>query len=172
MRSGVLALLVALATPATAEVAASAPDGFTVRQVRTVGAAPAPAFAALLGWGRWWSGEHSYSGDAANTVLDPHAGGCLCERWAGGEVAHGRVLMILPPRVLRLDAPFGPLQALPGKAMLTFTLAPVAGGTRIAVEMRAAGLAADGYDRLAPSVDAVLAVQADRLARLIDTGRP
>ncbi len=170
MRAAMAVVLMALAVPAAAEVTASAPDGFTAREVRTVKAAPDAAFTALLAWGTWWSGEHSYSGNGANIVLDAHAGGCLCERWAGGEVAHGRVLMILPPKVLRLDAPFGPLQALPGSAVLTIALTPVAGGTRIAFEMRAGGRAGDAYDKLAPAVDAVLAVQADRLAHVADGG--
>lgn len=168
----IVAAAVMLAAPLNAEVIRSAADGFTVTLVRTVAAPPAAAYAALTQWGRWWSGEHSYSGKAADLTLDAHAGGCLCERWAGGEVAHGRVLMALPPTVLRLDAPLGPLMALPGKAVMTFTLTPSGTGTRIGIELRTAGSVADKYDALAAPVDAVLTLQADRLARLIDTGTP
>lgn len=172
IRGLVTAGLLTLATPASAEVKAARTDGFTVTLVRTVKGTPAEAWAALLRWGSWWSGEHSYSGTAANFTLDPHAGGCLCERWAGGEVAHGRVLMLMPPSTLRLDAPLGPLQGLAGSSVLTVTLTPASGSTRIAIDLRAAGSAADAYDTLAGPVDAVLTVQADRLARLIGTGKP
>ncbi|WP_185965088.1 SRPBCC family protein [Glacieibacterium frigidum] len=169
LRYAVLTLALALATgPAAAEVVAT-PDGFTITHTRSVQASPAAAWTALTAWGSWWSDGHSWSGKAANISLDSVAEGCLCERWAAGEVAHGRVLMVMPGKRLLIDAPLGPLQALPVVARLAFTLKPAGRGTTVTIEMRVAGTAANG---LGGPVDGVLREAADRLARRIDTGRP
>lgn len=154
--------------PAAAAVTASGPGGFTLVIERTVKASSAASYAALLDWGGWWSSAHSWSGEARNIVLDPRAGGCLCERWAGGEAAHGRVLMAQPGELLRLDAPLGPLQGLPVTARLSFTFTPAATGSVVRIEMRVAGDAAG----LAAPVNGVMTEAADRLARRIDGGVP
>lgn len=156
------------AGPATAEVVAT-PDGFTVTHTRTVKAAPAAAWGTLVAWGSWWNDAHSWSGKGANITLDARAAGCLCERWLGSEVAHGHVLMAMPGKRLLLDAPLGPLQALPVATRLGFTLKPAGAGTTIILEMRVAGTGANG---LGGPVDGVLGEAADRLARRIDAGLP
>ena len=95
MRLLVLAAILALAgaQPAAADVASAAPGAFVLAAEADVAASPAEAYAALTRIGRWWNGEHSYSHDARRLSLDARAGGCFCERWAGGSVEHGRVLM-------------------------------------------------------------------------------
>ena len=69
-------------------------DSFVVVHSRRVDAAPGSVYAALPAIGRWWSSEHTYSGDAANMSLKAEAGSCFCERWPGGEVEHGRAIMV------------------------------------------------------------------------------
>jgi hypothetical protein len=162
----VLAVAVAAATPAAAEVAAAAPDHMTL--THTV-VSPLPAAAA---WRRltrvqdWWNGSHTYSGDARNLRLDLKPGGCWCERWADGVVVHGRVVQALTGKMLRIDGAFGPLQGLAAIGMMSFTLEPGAtpDTTRVSVTYVVNGSSASKLDRLAPVVDRVLGEQMARLA--------
>lgn len=159
-----LALLLCAGAPAAAAITGSGPDGFTVVHERTVAAAPAAAWAMLVAPAQWWNGAHSYSGNAANLTLDLRAGGCWCERWAGGSAEHGRVILVAPERTLRLYAALGPLQQLPTVATLSWTLAAAGQGTKIVLTYRVLGRASDNIAAMAAPVDAVLAEQADRLA--------
>jgi uncharacterized protein YndB with AHSA1/START domain len=158
---------------AHAEVKQSAADGFLVAFSTPVAATPAKAWAALLQPQRWWSDEHTWSGKAANLSLKPEAGGCFCERWPGGSVEHGRVVMVLPQQLLRLDAALGPLQQFALKGALTFSV--VSGGdgaTTLELQYRVNGSSASGLDQFAPQVDEVLDQQFARLVRFVANGNP
>lgn len=162
-----------LATSAHAEVRQAAADGFLVTFSRSVNATPAAAYAAVVQPARWWNSEHTWSGSAANLSLDAAAGGCFCEKWTKGSVEHGRVLMALPEKLLRLDSALGPLQELALKGVLSFWIKTDADGIiRLDVEYRVNGSAASGLDVLAPKVDAMLGEQVARLVRYIDSGTP
>jgi uncharacterized protein YndB with AHSA1/START domain len=164
----VLLLCAAGAPPASAAVAASAPDGFVVRHEIHVPVDRAQAFAELIHPERWWSDQHTWSGSAANLSLDPRAGGCWCERWPGGEAEHGVVIRVLKDENLRVRAAFGPLQemALNGLFDLTVKEDP-AGGVVIAAVFRVNGPASAKLDQLAAPVDGVIGEQVERLrARL------
>jgi hypothetical protein len=164
-------LAVLLLYPCTvgAAVKDAAPDHMTLSFSATVKAEPMVAYRALAQVGQWWNGEHSYSADAKNMTLELAAGGCFCERWSGGSVEHGRVLLAYGGTRLRLDAPLGPLQALGAKATLTyaFSAAP-GGGTTIDVTYTVIGVASQKLDALAPAVDAVLGESVARLASFVE----
>jgi len=163
----------ALASPAArAEVKSSGQDHFQILFTERIGAAPAAVYAAIGQVERWWSGEHSYSGDAANLSLSMQPGGCFCERWAGGAVEHGRVVMLMRDQTVRLDAALGPVQNLGVSAVLSFLLKAEDGGTTLSVGYRVNGSSASGLDKLAQPVDGVLGIQVQRLKRLVETGKP
>jgi uncharacterized protein YndB with AHSA1/START domain len=156
-----------------AEVKESAPDGFLVTIAATMPATPAKVYAALAQPQAWWSSEHTWSGAAANLSLKLEAGGCFCERWKDGSAEHGRVIMALPDKLLRLDAALGPLQEFSLKGILSFWLKPGDdGGTQLGVEYRVNGASASSLDKFAPNVDDVLQTQVARLVRYIDSGNP
>ncbi|HEX6018934.1 MAG TPA: SRPBCC domain-containing protein, partial [Burkholderiaceae bacterium] len=112
-RCGALALL-ALVGSAWADTGNVTPGGFVSIFRHEVKASPEEVWRAITQLPRWWSDEHTYSGQAARMSLDPQAGGCWCERWGdGNSVEHARVLHALPPRSLRLRSALGPLQELP-----------------------------------------------------------
>jgi hypothetical protein len=164
--------LAALALPAGAAVSEVSPAGFLVSLREEVPASPQEAWDALVDIGRWWNGQHSYSGDARNLSLDARAGGCWCERWLGNSVEHGRVLHALPVKSLRLEGAFGPLQAMAVNAVLTFRLEPADGKTAIVVTYRVRGSPDAGLDKIAPAVDGVMSEQVKRLADLLRAPQP
>ncbi|MDH4745286.1 SRPBCC domain-containing protein [Sphingomonas sp. CBMAI 2297] len=160
-----LAAAVPVAGPAIAgEVTASTETSFTVTEKAVIAAPPARVWTVLIAPSAWWSGEHSWSGSAANLSLDPRPGGCWCEKLPdGGGVEHMRVILVRPGRMLRLSGGLGPLQAFPAGAVMTVTLDPAADGksTTVSVEYAVAG--APGLGRIAAPVDGVLAAQVIRL---------
>lgn len=157
---------------AAAEVKSTAPDHMQLLFTERVAATPIAVYAAIGQVERWWSGEHSYSGDAANFSLAMQPGGCFCERWAGGAVEHGRVIMLMRDQVVRLEAPLGPLQNLAVSAVLTFLTKAEDNGTTLTVGYRVNGSSASGLDKLAPAVDGVVGLQVQRLKRFVETGKP
>lgn len=163
-------VLGALPGAAQARVEAAAADHFRIVHEVTVPLAPAQAWRRLVTVSAWWEGAHSYSGQARNLSLEARAGGCWCERWAGGSVEHGRVLMAMPQRGLRIEGAFGPLQAMAVQAVMDFALtageAPgeAPGTTRIRLTYVASGSRAAQLDAIAPAVDGVLGIQMARLA--------
>ncbi|MBO9661512.1 hypothetical protein [Dokdonella sp.] len=171
--AALLASLSAFGVTANAEVRQAAADGFFVAYSEQVAATPAKAYAAIVAVPAWWSGEHTWSGQASNLSLKAEAGGCFCERWPGGSAEHGRVIMALPDNLLRLDAALGPLQEFALKGILSFWIrSNDDGSTRIDVEYRVNGAGASGLDALAPQVDEMLGTQVARLKRYLDTGKP
>lgn len=158
---------------AHAEVEQAAPDGFLLAYAAPVKGDAAHAWTALVAVSRWWSGEHTWSGKVENLSLKPEADGCFCERWSGGSAVHGRVLMALPERMLRLDAALGPLQEFALKGVLTFWIRTGDdGATRLELEYRVNGISTSALDAFAPKVDDVLGEQFARLVRYVDDGDP
>ncbi|NWG54131.1 MAG: ATPase [Hydrogenophilaceae bacterium] len=169
MRPWVLALAMGLiaAPMAQAEVVEASPTSFRVVHQADVALAPEAAWSRLVAIGTWWSDAHTYSGAAANLRVNPQAGGCFCEAWGGANmVEHGRVILALPPETLRFDAPLGPLQELPVRGVMTFAIAPQAGGARVTLTYVVAGPANAGLAELAPLVDMVLGEQMARFAAI------
>lgn len=168
--AALLAMPVGAARAETSDVSAC---GFTVTHAFTIEGDPQEVWQAFTQPAKWWSSQHTWSGQASNLSVDAQAGGCWCERWAdGASVMHGRVLMAQPGSVLRLHAWLGPLQELPVEGVLTLGTARREGVTRLRVTYRVAGSPAAALDKLAPAVDAVLGEQVRRLKSFIETGKP
>ncbi|MEO5559064.1 MAG: hypothetical protein ABIR10_05225 [Dokdonella sp.] len=158
---------------AHAEVKQSAADSFLITFSNPVAATPAKTYAAIAQPQSWWSNEHTWSGKASNLSLKAEAGGCFCERWKDGSVEHGRVIMALPDKVLRLESALGPLQEFSLKGILSFWIKTGDdGATQLVVEYRVNGANGSGLDTFAPNVDEVLGEQVARLVRYIDSGNP
>jgi uncharacterized protein YndB with AHSA1/START domain len=164
--------LLTLAPLAHAEVKESSADAFFLSYEGPVAAPTAKAYADIVQIGKWWNGEHTYSGKSVNLTLKPEAGGCFCERWKDGSVEHGEVLMAMPGKVLRVRTALGPLQERALTGILTFWLKNDDSATTLTVEYRVNGASASGLDQLVPSVEEVLGDQVARLRRYIATGNP
>lgn len=172
MKTGLFAL-VALSGIARAEIRQAAADGFFLAWSAPLPVATDKAWRDLIQVEKWWDDEHTWSGKAANLSLKAEAGGCLCERWLGGSAEHGRVLMALPGKLLRLDTALGPLQEFALKGVLNVWLREDDyGKARIDMEYRVNGSSTSGLDQFAPQVEDVLGAQFSRLLRFIASGDP
>ena len=154
------------ATPAAARVVESSESGFTVSASHQVAATPDQVWAALIQPARWWSKDHSWSGNAANFSLDPVVGGCFCERWGANGAEHARVVFLAKDQQLRLRGAFGPLQGEAVTGTLTVTLKAEGKGTAVVFEYVVGGHARFALKDIATPVDQVIGEQARRLAGL------
>lgn len=167
----------ALPSPAAADVVEQGDDFFVTRETRIVEANPRDAWMALISPGKWWTDDHTWSGDAANMTLTPQAGGCFCERipevetrdkvGLAGSVQHMVVVYAAPDEALRLRGALGPLQSEAVTGVLTIAFDTVEQGTSITFEY-----VVDGYMRyevrtISKAVDGVMTQQLEGLAKLL-----
>jgi uncharacterized protein YndB with AHSA1/START domain len=168
------------ATPrhAAAEVTLQSESAFVVAHSVEIAASKGDVWKALISPAKWWSSEHTWSGDAANLYLDSQATGCFCEKLPKsadapadqrmGSVEHMHIVFADPQRgVLRLRGGLGPLQSEPVDGVWTITLKPGAnGGTLVEWNYAVNGLLRLKGEQMAPAVDMVLSQQLARLAAL------
>ncbi len=174
-----LALASASAAPAAAEIIEAREDHFVTRNQAVVEADAKAVWLALISPSRWWSGEHTWSADAANLTLTPQAGGCFCEKipevnepdrfTLEGSVEHMRVLQAYPEVALRMQGALGPLQSEPVTGILTIAISDVEDGTRIVWEYNVGGKMRYPLEVIAPAVDGVMTLQLTRLADMLGT---
>ncbi len=150
--------LLALASPAAAEVKTKADNGFSVFHGADVDATPDVIWKRLISPKDYWSKEHSWSGNVAGFTLDPRPGGCFCEaiqdEGSGakpktlGNVEHMRVIFAQPGKVLRMQGALGPLQSEAMLGTLTVAIAPAKSGIGSTVSF---SYVAGGYMRYKPT---------------------
>jgi uncharacterized protein YndB with AHSA1/START domain len=160
---------VLIAVPSLASVSDVGSSGFTLKIETHIAAAPDKVYAALIEPARWWSSDHTYSGDAKNLHLAAKAGGCWCETLAnGGSVEHLRVVYVDPGKTLRLRGALGPFQGLGVAGALTWKLKPAADGTDLSVTYALGGYNKDGFAQLSQAGDEVLTAQVGRLKKWLE----
>ena len=155
---------------AIAEVAQSSDSGFVSRNEVLVRASPEQAWDEMLEPANWWNADHTYSGDSRFLVLRATIGGCFCEaiESAGdapdGEIEHMRVIYMRPYSTLRMTGGLGPLQSEAVTGVLTMTLEPEGGMTKISWDYVVGGYMRMPMKDLAPLVDRVMGEQLLRLS--------
>ena len=150
---------------ASAEVVTSGADHYTLRQEAVSSLPPEKLWDRLIKPSTWWSDAHTYSGDADNLSLQASAGGAWRENWEGNSVLHGTVLLSQEHQVLRLSAPFGPLQNMGVTVVWTITLKPNGDGASVEFLETATGGAQSALDKIAPAVDSVKQQAIENLVR-------
>jgi uncharacterized protein YndB with AHSA1/START domain len=158
------ALLACWPFASLAEVRFAAPDAFLIEQRYVIQAPADTVWESLVHPERWWPADHTWSGKHENLRLEATIGGCFCELWDGNAVEHGRVVLLMPGRMLRLDAALGPLQELAVSGVITVTLQEKDGATTVTITHRVSGDSSQKLDALAPIVDQVNAQQFGSLA--------
>lgn len=156
---------------ASAEVKSTWEDGLRTENRVVIAASPDKVYLALGEIGRWWNGEHSYSGDAKNMTIVLAPGGCFCEALPGGGVKHGEVILAWPGTTLRIQGGFGPLQDEGASGALTFNLKAVDGGTEVIQTYAIGGLRPEMV-KAGPIFDRVVGEQLTRFKRYVETGSP
>ena len=169
-------LLVALVCGASAraEVIDAAPGGFSLVHEVTIAAPRDKAWrAAVDEVGRWWSSDHTISGDATRMSIDPQPQGCFCE--AIGEhagVVHLTVTFVNPNVLLRLTGGLGPLGLLGVDGNMTWEFFDAEGGTTVRFSYAVGGYRPGGLDEIAGPVDFVIGEALQRLKAYVETGDP
>ena len=178
LAAGILSAAV-LAMPAQAKVIDQSDIGFTIAHSAQVAASPEDVWKMLRTPDKWWSKEHSWSGDAANFWLDSQAGGCFCEKLppakpggAPGSVQHARILFAKPDELMRLSGAFGPLQGEAAVGTLTIQIKPTPTGSAIRFDYTVGGYMRFKVADVAPGVDRVLGEQLVGLARALGGSPP
>ena len=165
-----LAVLVLSAGAASGEVASRSEHAFTLTYERVVPASPEAVLEAIGRPAAWWSDAHTYSGSAANITVDLRPGGCWCEAWSGGEVKHAEAVLVWPEqRMVRFDAPFGPLREIGADAVLTVSWADSTDGAARVLKWTFV-VTGPGAGAMADPVDGVMAEQFGRLADHLSAG--
>lgn len=154
-----LVVCVLIAPAAAADVKLAAADALVIEHRFQVAATPEQAWEVLVHPERYWPKDHTWSGDPANLSLVPHAEGCFCERWSDASAEHGRVIMALPGRLLRLRGALGPFQEMAVTGVLTVALAEKDGGTEAVVTYRLSGDPSHRLGDAAAGVDPVIRQQ-------------
>ena len=173
-------MLVVLATGlpvAQAEVTEVSDSSFTVSHSVTTAASMQQAWNAMTqDIAKWWNGDHSWSGDAANFYVRAELGGCFCERLPGtdgqadGGVEHLRIIYIKPGEVIRFDGSLGPFMDMPAQGRMSWVITPAAdgaAGSTISFTYRVHGYIEGGFAGLAPVVDGVVGQQLQGLQALL-----
>ena len=178
LAAGILSAAV-LAMPAQAKVIDQSDIGFTIAHSAQVAASPEDVWKMLRTPDKWWSKDHSWSGDAANFWLDSQAGGCFCEKLpparpggAPGSVQHARILFAKPDELMRLSGAFGPLQGEAVAGTLTIQIKPTPTGSAIRFDYTVGGYMRFKVADVAPGVDRVLGEQLVGLARALGGSLP
>jgi uncharacterized protein YndB with AHSA1/START domain len=163
---------VLLAHGAQAEVRSAAAGTLVVEHRFQLSTTPQAAWAVLVHPERYWPSDHTWSGSAGNLSLVPEAGGCYCERWAGGSAQHGVVAMAIPGKRLRIRGALGPFQEMPVTGVLTVSLAARDGGTEAVVTYSLAGDETARLGDMASVVDGVVRQQFAGFAALASAPTP
>jgi uncharacterized protein YndB with AHSA1/START domain len=171
--SAALTVLWALAADAQAAVVGAGATGFQVQHGARIAAPPDKVWAAIVRPSGWWNPEHTWSKDAGNLSINPVAGGCYCEKWPGGSVAHMTVIYAVPNRTLRMSGGLGPLQSMGVTGAMTWTLAGTAdGSTNVTLDYAVGGYSPNGFETWSKAVDGMLAEQFNRFQLYMQTGHP
>lgn len=169
----VLLALTVVAPLVQAEVTDAAGNGFTTVNEVVIADGRAEAWVAAIAVGRWWSSDHTVSGDAARLSIQPVTQGCFCEtlgEQAG--VVHLVVTMVNPTHMLRMTGGLGPLGLMGVDGNMTWEFEDDEGGTRVRFTYAVGGYSANGLDDIAPAVDFVIGEALGRLKSYVETGSP
>ncbi len=177
MLGPLVAVAMLMPQPAAAKLIDQTDAGFTSAHSARVAATPDDVWKMLRSPQKWWSAEHSWSGNADNFWMDTQAGGCFCEKLPGegdklGSVQHARILFAKPGELLRLSGGLGPLQGEAVTGTITIQIKPTEGGSLIRFDYVVGGYMRFKPADIAPQVDSVMGVQLAGLAKALGGALP
>ena len=161
----------AMPTIAMAEVINAGPGGFVLAHEVVIDADRAEAWRAAVDVGRWWSDDHTITGDAGAMTIDPVPQGCFCESL--GEhtgVVHLTVTFVNSGVLLRLTGGLGPLGLMGVSGNMTWEFFEAENGTRVVFSYAVGGYRPGGLEEVAAPVDHVVGEALQRLRAHVETG--
>jgi hypothetical protein len=160
--------VLALATPAAAEVVERSADHFVLRYDVAIEGSREDFIDALEHIGEWWNPAHTYSGDARNLNLALDVGTCFCEALPDGSTfEHGWVSEYDPETGVLLEAPLGPLKGRTTVADWGIGWTGANRGMEVVMTYVVRG---EGIGAMADGVDGVMGQQFSRMIRFIEYG--
>lgn len=161
-------------SPSYADVVDAETTGFKVVSKTVIDVSRADAWhAAIRDVDKWWSSDHTVSGEASRLSISAKPQGCFCEdlgRNAG--VVHMTVTMVYPEVVLRLTGGLGPLGLMGVQGNMTWEFDDADDKTAVTFTYVVGGFRADGLGAMAQPVDRVISEALERLKAYIETGDP
>lgn len=163
-----------MARAAGAEVMDATANGFTIRYQVTIAAERAAVYkAAVEDIGKWWSAEHTISGNAKNLYVHTTVPGCFCETLGEhAAIQHLAVSFVNPGVIIRLSGGLGPLGLLGVNGNMTWEFEDANPGTSFVLQYAVGGYLDGGLDAIAGAVDGVLVEAVTRLKSYAETGSP
>ena len=155
-----------------ADVMDAGKNGFTTVNTATVDTSRKQAWrAAITDVDKWWSSDHTVSGDARRLSISARPQGCFCERLGeDAGVVNMTVTMVNPEVVLLLSGGLGPVGLMGVDGNMTWEFAEVDRGTRVTFTYAVGGYRPGGLDGMAGPVDNVIGEALLRLKAYIETG--
>ena len=149
MKNAILLILVTLLpVAAVGEVKDSAANGFTIVNEVIVDEERARAWAAAIDVGKWWSPDHTVSGEADRLSIEARTQGCFCETLGRNSgVVHLVVTAVMPGTSLRLTGGLGPLGLMGVDGNMTWDFADTPDGTSVRMTYAVGGYMESGLKR-------------------------
>lgn len=176
MKKAAIALCLALLPlVAGGEVTDASASGFTTVNEVVVSAERSRAWrVAVREVDRWWSSDHTVSGEASRLSISAKPQGCFCEDLGkNAGVVHMNVTTVVPEVVLRLSGGLGPLGLMGVSGNMTWEFDDVEDSdvaTRVRFTYAVGGYRPEGLDGIASAVDGVIGEALLRLEAYIETG--
>lgn len=171
-----IAAFTVIPSSASAEIVARSEAGFAIIHIGDVAAQPDEIWRNVLLPNKWWSKDHSFSGDSKNFYLEPKISGCFCELLPAasdaqknvGEVEHMRIIHIDRNRTLRMRGALGPLQSEAVNGTLTIAIKSNGDGTsKLSFSYVVGGYMRYDITKISPLIDAVIGEQFANLVKLL-----
>lgn len=163
-------MMVLLSSTAVAEVSNAGANGFTVSHSLDTDKEPFVVYRTITSHiNEWWSGDHSWTGDAANLYMKVERGGCFCERLPNnGRAEHLRLIYFAPGSELRFDGALGPLQGMGVQGRMIWKIEAIEGGSTVTFTYHVFGHPEGGLEAIAPAVDNVIGQQLQGLGKRLN----
>lgn len=194
IKNGLLVVAIFCCMPVVAKIDNQGKQHFVVKHEFMVEQSLNVVFERFKQVSKWWEGEHSFSGNAANLYFDFDKERCFCEKMPnGGFVEHLQVIHVSDQKKVVFSGGLGPLQehAVSGKLIWRFTehekavqdnaehgnakqgnteqeSAKQSNQVKVSVEYRVFGHVVGGMEQWPKAVDFVLGVQVKRLKGLLE----
>lgn len=167
MKSFILALLCVIPTASYGEVTNHSEQSFELSTSVIVNQPVAEVFNTFSDISQWWHPDHTFSGNAANLMLDRKSA-CFCERWNNNVVRHMEIVAVEENKRHVWRGGLGPLQTFAVSGALTWAFKSIdKNKTSVTYTYRVYGEIPD-VKTWSKAVDGVLTQQLHRLKKAVN----